>query len=132
MEPRGDRLIGFGYDDTVASQANLSVSLFDVADLTKPTMLKRVSFGSGWSQVAEDQDRIHKSVRVLDDDGLILVPFASYGRWNSGKCDSPQSGIQLIDFGRDDLTLRGIAPQYGMPRRAFISKAACSRCPIGT
>ena len=33
MEPRGDRLIGFGYDDTDASQANLAVSLFDVSDL---------------------------------------------------------------------------------------------------
>jgi hypothetical protein len=121
MEPRGDRLIGFGYDDTNGSQANLAVSLFDVSDLTRPTMLKRVSFGSGWGQLAEDQDRIHKSVRVLDDQGLILVPFASYGRWNNSTCEAPQSGIQLIDFSRDDLGLRGIAPQWGLPRRAFVA-----------
>ncbi len=121
MEPRGDRLIGFGYDDTNQSVAKLAVSLFDVSDLTKPTMLKRVSFGSGWGQLAEDQDRIHKSVRVLDDAGMILVPFASYGRWNDSKCEQPQSGIQLIDYGHDDLTLRGLAPQWGMPRRAFVA-----------
>jgi hypothetical protein len=121
MEPRGDRLIGFGYDDTAMGQANLAVSLFDVSDLAAPTMLKRVSFGSGWSQLPEDQDRIHKAVRILDEQGLILVPFASYGRWNNEKCEGPQSGIQLIDFSRDDLGLRGIAPQWGMPRRAFVA-----------
>jgi hypothetical protein len=121
MEPRGDRLIGFGYDDT-NWQANLAVSLFDVSDLSKPTMLKRVSFGSGWGHVAEDQDRIHKAVRVLDDQGMILVPFASYPRWNGNECEEPKSGIQIIDYGRDDLALRGIAPQWGMPRRAFVAK----------
>lgn len=120
MEPRGDRLVGFGYDDTAPSQANLAVSLFDVTDLANPAMLKRVSFGAGWSQLPEDQDRIHKAVRVLDDQGMILVPFASYGRWSGSGCDKPESGIQIIDYGRDDLALRGIAPQWGMPRRAFV------------
>lgn len=121
MEPRGDRLVGFGYDDTNRSAANLAVSLFDVADLANPKMLSRVSFGSGWGTVAEDIDRIHKSVQVLDDKGLILVPFASYGRWTGTTCETPQSGIQLIDYGRDALTLRGLAPQLGMPRRAIVT-----------
>jgi hypothetical protein len=121
MEPRGDRLVGFGWDDTTPSNAHMAVSLFDVSDLTAPTMLKRVSFGNGWGTFAEDQDRIQKSVSVLDDQGLILVPFASYGRWSNGNCTQPESGIQLIDFARNDLTLRGIAPQYGMPRRAFLA-----------
>lgn len=122
MEPRGDRLVGFGYDDTNMSTARLAVSLFDVGDLSSPKMLKRVSFGAGWGQLPEDQDRIHKAVRVLDDAGMILVPFASYGHWNGGGCEAPTSGIQLIDMGRDDLTLRGIAPQWGMPRRALVVK----------
>jgi hypothetical protein len=121
MEPRGNRLIGFGYDSTVGSEAKLAVSLFDVSDLTKPTMLKRVSFGSGWGSLPEDQDRIHKAVRILDDQGLILVPFASYGRWWGNDCQAGQSGIQLIDYSADNLALQGIAPQYGMPRRAFVA-----------
>jgi hypothetical protein len=121
MEPRGDRLIGFGYDDTNQQTASLAVSLFDVGDLARPTMLKRVSFGGGGGQLAEDQDRIHKSVRVLDDAGMVVVPFASHGRWNGKKCEAAQSGIQLIDYGHDDLTLRGLAPQWGMPRRAFVA-----------
>ncbi len=121
MEPRGDRLVGFGYDAPTNEGTPLAVSLFDVSDLTKPKELQRVTFGKGWSQLAEDQDRIHKSVRVLDEQGLIMVPFASSGRWWNGNCDKGQSGIQLIDFGRDTLTLRGVAPQYGMPRRAFLA-----------
>lgn len=120
MEPKGDRLVGFGYAGANAS-AGLAVSLFDVADLTKPTMIKRVEFGTGWGSFAEDQDRIHKSVRILDNEGLVLVPFASYGTWNNGNCSKPQSGIQLIDYSHDNLTLRGIAPQHGMPRRAFVA-----------
>ncbi len=121
MEPRGDRLVAFGYDDPVAGSTPLAVSLFDVTDLAKPAMLKRVTFGAGWSQLAEDQDRIQKSVRVLDDQGMILVPFASYGRFMNGSCEKAQSGIQLIDYGHDSLALRGVAPQYGLPRRALVT-----------
>lgn len=120
MEPRGDRLIGFGYDDTNRSAARLAVSMFDVTSLDTPSLMSRVSFGGQWAQVAEDMDRIQKSVQVLDSAGLILVPFASYGSWNGGNCDAPQSGIQLIDYSHDAITLRGVAPQYGMPRRAFL------------
>jgi hypothetical protein len=121
MEPRGDRLVGFGYDAPQQGGTPLAVTLFDVSDLSKPKELSRVTFGTGWSQLAEDQDRIHKSVRVLDDKGLVLVPFASSGRfWNNG-CDKGQSGIQLIDFSRDALALRGVAPQWGMPRRALLA-----------
>ena len=121
MEPRGDRLVGFGYDGAQWN-SNLAVSLFDVSDLTKPSMLSRVSFGAGWGNIAEDQDRIHKAVRVLDDAGTILVPFASYGRWDSDttKCEKPQSGIQIIDYAKTGLKLRGLAPHYGQPRRAML------------
>ena len=119
MEPRGDRLVGFGFDGTTWG-AGLQVSLFDVSDLTKPAMIKRVEFSSGSGSFAEDQDRIHKSIRVLDDQKTILVPFASYGYKADGTCGTPKSGIQIIDYTRDDLTLRGIAPQYGMPRRAVL------------
>lgn len=120
MEPRGDRLVGFGFAETNWS-SKLAVSLFDVTDLDSPVMLERVEFGQGGGQYAEDQDRIHKSVQVLDDKGLILVPFASYGYWNNGTCSQPQSGIQLIDYSHDHITARGIAPQYGQPRRALIT-----------
>ena len=119
LEPRGDRLVGFGFEDTNWS-SKLAVSLFDVSNMADPKLLSRVAFGAGSGQYAEDKDRIHKSVRVLDDKGLVLVPFASYGSWNGGSCAQGQSGIQLIDMARDSLTLRGIAPQHGQPRRAIV------------
>lgn len=115
MEPLGDRLVGFGYED----DRSLQVSLFDVTDLKKPSMLKRVYFGSGSGSFAEDQDRMHKALQILPEQGLILVPFASYGRWSGNNCSAPSSGIQLIDMSHDTITARGVAPQYGMPRRAF-------------
>ncbi|MFO0736359.1 MAG: beta-propeller domain-containing protein [Labilithrix sp.] len=115
MEPRGDRLVGFGNDN-----GTLAVSLFDVTDMAKPTMLSRVNVGSGWGSIGEDADRIHKAVRVLDQDGTILLPFASYGGWDGSKCETPQSGIQIIDYAKSGLKLRGLAPHYGQPRRAML------------
>lgn len=119
MEPRGDRLIGLGFDQQNAD-GSLHVSLFDVSNLAQPRMIQRVNFARGWANVAEDQDRIHKSFQILDELGLILVPFASYGRWDGTRCVAPTSGIQLVDYTRDSLALRGVAPQQGQPRRAFI------------
>jgi len=119
LEPRGDRLVGFGFEDTNWS-SRLAVSLFDVSNLASPTMLQRVAFGASAGQYAEDPDRIHKSVKILDDKGLILVPFASHGRWDGTSCSRGQSGVQLIDMTRDNLALRGVAPQYGQPRRALV------------
>jgi uncharacterized secreted protein with C-terminal beta-propeller domain len=119
MEPRGDRLVAVGYDNQ-NSEGSLHVSLFDVSNMAKPTMMKRVNFASGWANLAEDQDRIHKSFQVLDSENTILVPFASYGAWNGASCSESRSGIQVIDYTRDNLVLRGVAEQHGQPRRAFM------------
>ncbi|HET9958339.1 MAG TPA: beta-propeller domain-containing protein, partial [Polyangiaceae bacterium] len=121
MEPRGDRLIGLGYDQGNKDGA-LTVSIFDVADLAKPSMLSRVNFGGNWAWLAEDQDRIHKAFNVLDDAGLILVPFSgSYLEDSVDACSYRyQSGVQLIDWQSDSLALRGVAPAVGQARRGLI------------
>jgi hypothetical protein len=116
IEPRGDRLIGLG-DDGQSMAIAMAVTLFDVTDLGNPTVLDRVSFGAQLGFVAGGQNRIDKSLRILDDDGLILVPFS--GSRNDA-CGSHGSGIQLIDFTADALTTRGIATQDGMTPRAFL------------
>lgn len=67
----------------------------------------------------ENQERIHKSVRLLDDRGLVLVPFASRTVRPSARCMGTGSGVQLIDIARDGLTLRGLAP-YHRVRRALL------------
>jgi uncharacterized secreted protein with C-terminal beta-propeller domain len=123
MEPRGDRLLGLGFDQGNA-QGAITVSLFDVSDLAKPTMIDRVNFGGDWGSLPEDQDRIHKAFNILDDQGLVLVPFSG---WEQSTIDSDGcyqssylSGVQLVDFGNDQLDLAGVAPAKGQARRGFI------------
>lgn len=122
MEPRGDRVIGLGFDQG-NPEGSLTVSIFDVSELSTPTMVSRVNFGGDWAQLAEDQDRIHKSFQVLDDHELILVPFSGHV-WDQsnnecGRTSTYTSGVQLIDWSDDALTLRGIAPSKGQARRSF-------------
>ncbi len=114
MEPRGDRMIALGYD--FGAEETLTLSLFDVADLDHPVMLARVNFGGGWSWMVEDEDRIHKALRILDDRGLILMPYAGWGDYEY------ESGIQIFSFTRDTLTRRASAPHYGFARRAFVHR----------
>lgn len=114
MEPRGDRLIALGYD--FDAEEALTLSLFNVSNPDAPTMLARVNFGGNWSWMVEDQDRIHKALRILDDSGLILMPYAGWG--DSGY----ESGIQIFSFTRDTLTKRAAAPHTGFARRAFIHR----------
>ncbi|KYF78575.1 hypothetical protein BE20_07785 [Sorangium cellulosum] len=119
MEPRGDRVLALGFDNA-STEGSLHVSLFDVSDLTAPTMLERVHFGGSWGSFAEDQDRIHKAFTILDDLGTILVPYSGWEQRGDIGCGTYKSGIQLIDFTADTLTKRGSAPARGQARRAFV------------
>jgi len=117
MEPRGDRLFGFGFDPS-SGEGSLHVSIFDVSDLAKPTMLDRVNFGPHWdSGYREDRNRIHKTVQLLPEEGLIVVPYAGSGAWEG--CSGRVSGVQLIDVDGDTLTKRGVVPARGA-RRAVL------------
>ncbi len=120
MEPRGDRIFALGFDTANADGA-LNVSLFDVSDFANPALLDRVNFGGDWGSFAEDQDRIHKAFTILDDLGLIFVPYGGYEYETDDACYGRyRSGVQLINFTADTLTLRGVAPQRGEARRAFL------------
>lgn len=123
MEPRGDRLIGLGFDQGNPEGA-LTVSLFDVSDLTAPTMIDRVNFGGDWASMAEDQNRIHKSFQVLDAEELILVPFSgnSYTQKESCRVYTYVSGVQLVGWANDALALEGVAESRGQARRALLHK----------
>jgi hypothetical protein len=119
MEPRGDRVYGLGFDSENAD-GGTHVSIFDVSDLSAPVMLDRVNFGGQWADAVEDQDRIHKAFNLMLDQGLILVPFAG-GEYDEQNCGYQyESGIQIIDVGGDDLSLRGQAPQIGTARRSLL------------
>lgn len=128
LEPRGDRLLGLGLD-TDDEGGHLNVSLFDVSDLDRPIMLSRVPFGATGStdefavtdfELPEDQNRIQKAFRLLDD-GTIVVPFSAptkrYGSADS--CDTMAGGVQLVEWRDDTLTKRATLPMRGNPRRAL-------------
>jgi hypothetical protein len=122
MEPRGDRLLGIGFDQGNPLGA-IAVSLFDVKDLANPTELSRVNFGGSWASLPADQDRIQKVFRVLDDAGLILVPFSGWRdvNVNSGcKAGGYVGGVELIDLANDMLSARGAALGQGETRRALL------------
>jgi hypothetical protein len=121
MEPRGDRVLGLGFDQNNPEGA-ITVSLFDVSDFANPKMLSRVNFGGDWGSLPEDQDRIHKVFRVLDDEGLILVPYQGYSRSEpSDYCGGKSiGGVQLIEYANDTLKARGSAPSDVQVRRALV------------
>lgn len=108
IEPRGDRLVALGVDNSDGWK--VSVSLFDVADPENPGLLDRVSFGnsSGWSSSTAYGDV--KSFNVVDDLGLILLPYSTTvddGTYRT------ENHLQLIDFDGNGLTPRGSVTQKG-------------------
>jgi hypothetical protein len=121
MEPRGDRVLALGFDAD-HPDGSINVSLFDVSVFDQPTLRRRVHFGGDWANFAEDQNRIHKAFTILDDEGMILVPHTGWEYDEEGGYDcfgNYRSGVQIIDWLDDDLTLRGLVPARGAARRAF-------------
>ncbi len=122
MEPRGDQIIALGFDQN-HPDGSVNVSLFDVSVFDQPTMLDRVHFGGDWATFGEDQNRIHKAFNILDELGLILVPYSGWDyddddEW--GCYGTYKGGIQLIDMAGRELLLRGVADSRGRPRRALL------------
>ena len=125
MEPRGDRLLGLGFDQGNTEGA-LTVSVFDVANLENPVMLDRANFGGDWGWMVEDQDRIHKAFRLFDEANLIVMPFSGYleatAPTSEAECASGRwvSGVQLIDWQNDSVTARGVAETKAEARRGLL------------
>jgi hypothetical protein len=121
METRDDRVLALGYDPTNA-EGSINVSLFDVSTFDAPTLRRRVHFGGDWADFAEDQNRIHKAFAILDDEQMLLVPHTGWDYSDSPGFECAgnyRSGVQIIDWMDDDLTLRGVVPSRGRARRAF-------------
>jgi hypothetical protein len=110
IQAMGDHLVAMGIDDTEASW-RVAVSLFDVSDPEAPGLIERVSFGeeNGWSWSTANQDE--KSLTILEDMGLILLPYSTVSY--SGDSYGMENRLQLIDYSPDDLTARGWVTQKG-------------------
>lgn len=117
IELRGERLYAFGFDNEDTNQV-LNVSIIDVSDPSKPTMLDRAELGGTWSTFAESQYDGRKATPFLSDEGLLLVPFSGYVYGEP--CDRHMSGVQLVEVVGDELTKRGVALSRGGARRAFL------------
>lgn len=110
IHPLGDRLVTVGVDNS--NSWRVAVSLFDVADPTKPALLGKVALGEGysWSEANDNE----KAFSVLPDAGLIMVPYQGW------ETNGYASRIQLIDLGRNTLTARGVIEHRMQPRRSTV------------
>jgi hypothetical protein len=122
IEPLGDRLVTvgriWGDDGSGNWQNRTAVSLYDVADPTKPKQLSQLPVGTGWSHSEAEWDE--KAFTVLPDAGLIMLPYSS-GWWHWG---NGGGGVQLVDLNRDSLALRGVISHGFTPRRTTVKDDA--------
>ncbi len=109
IEPLGERLVTVGVES-----GRVAVSLFDVQDPARPSLLSRVRLGENysWSEANNDE----KAFAVLDDLGLILVPYS--GDTTNGWT----SRVQLIDLNAGGLVARGVIEHPCQPRRAAFAR----------
>jgi len=117
IEPRGSRLLALGHTGEGGMPWQLAVSLVDVGSPASPALLQRVLVGTGPGSVNASPDDLRKAMRVLDTEGLLLVPYQG---WDATSW-SWVGGLQLVDFDLDrgSLTKRGFVPHGGAVTRAF-------------
>jgi hypothetical protein len=108
LEPLGNRLLAVGVE-----AGRVTVSLFDVTDVTAPTLLSRLPLGAegthSWSEANYDE----KAVEYLPDQGVVMVPFQTWS-WGAG---AGQKAIQIVNVGADALTAGATINHSFNPRR---------------
>ena len=119
LAPRGDRLFAFGHS-IPGDVSDVAMFLIDVSDPANPVMLHDVNVGSNWETAPDNQNQIHKGLTFLEDEGIILLPFSDWRTDSGGQENTFHSGIQLLNFTNDFLSLSGVAPVNGVASRARI------------
>ncbi len=114
IEPRGDHLVALGVDDTDGSR-HVSVSVYDVTDLTNPLLADRENMGENWAWSPAYGDV--KAFTVLDD--MIIVPFSGWD--DDGRFDRLQfiGYNNTAPFGENSLELLGYVDLDGEIARSF-------------
>lgn len=111
LEPLGDRLLAVGVED-----GRVTVSLFDVSDVTAPALLSRLPLGpegrSSWSEANYDE----KAVEFLAEEGVVMVPFESWD-WSSGHATK---AIQIVNLTEDVLSFGPTIQHDFNPRRGSL------------
>ena len=113
LVPLGTRLIGVGFDDTDGVRP--AVALYDVEDPTNPQQLDRITVGEeGTWRTGSLATVDEKALRVIEDAGLILLPFSTFDDEEGVFIDR----LQLIGLGTSDLKRRGTVDHQGQVTRA--------------
>ena len=132
IEPRGNRLIAVGIDDTDGRRP--AVAYYNVEDPANPTQIGRVILGPPGSFTESEAVYDEKAFKIVDELGLIAIPFTHYdysaepipvNEPNSaiaGEYYVPQckSGVQLVDFSDAALTQRGFFEHDGRVERVGV------------
>jgi hypothetical protein len=103
--PRGDRLLGIGRDQAIAGGVwRLQASLYDVSTLASPRLLSRELFGDNYAALPDQADNLAKVVRVIDELGILLVPYNST---SAGYASTNDGHLAVFSFASAGLTALG-------------------------
>ena len=113
--PAGDRLYAVGYDSRWGYRP--SVAMYDVSDPADVRRLSSIIVGDLWSYDTESEATVdEKALRVLEDEGLILLPFSTYDRDEFEYVEA----LQIIEITPTILRERGLIEHTGRVRRTNI------------
>ncbi len=109
IEPRGDRLIAVGIDDTDGNRP--AVAYYDVSDPANPVQLGRVILGPPGSYTSSDATYDEKAFKIVDELGLIAIPYQhiDYTEVNGDGEVPPDEPGERPDAGQDDFVNTAIA-----------------------
>lgn len=108
LEPLGDRLLAVGIEG-----GHVTVSLFDVSDVTAPVLLSRLLLGDGHGSSSEANTN-EKAIEYLPEEGILMVPFQD---WTA---TGLQKAVQVVNVGKDALTAGPAIKHDFDPRRGSL------------
>lgn len=113
FEPAGDRLLALA--EGPRDQPGLALSLFDVADPAAPRLLDRVAFGADGAASG-----IVSALLPLPEAGLVAVGYSGPDYPDDWECPGRYpSGLQVVEWLGDTLSLGPALPHDGFARQAF-------------
>jgi hypothetical protein len=107
IQPMGDILLAVGRDGGV-----VQVSMFDVSDPARPSLVNRVDIAGGWSRTEAEWNE--KALKILPEAGLMLVPVVE----SLGGEVSHRVALVEFDTQTRHLAERGRIGHDFEPRRA--------------
>ncbi len=113
LRPLGERLVAVGFDTSLGVRP--AIVLYDVSNPASPRELDRVIVGDQFTFDTTSTATVdEKALRVIEEAGLILLPFSTFDRETGLFTD----GIQFIELGETSLVERGTISHTGFVRRA--------------